>query len=389
MERVHRKPDPHLSEPDADAEPILTLTFALEPPWCLRIPGAAFLVSGGGEGWCGWTADAMGALADMPPLPDDVQPLYRIEISEAEVRGLSPLVAAEYAFPNWAGFPERQPDGGEPLQRRSSVLVTVFWPALETPFAEDHGEDVAHWLSRRFDDLLSLLNQYLVILAASNDEWHISSLSRIDIQRRVPWHIDLKPAPDDWTAVSGTIDAHVSLRDDLPAERPEQEILAAVELIHRYRRGEEPFFDWIELYQAAEHHLGSGRHSQAVIFSTTATEVLINTLFRVAWAVLDLDQERLPGVLDCGFKNQLTVHLPRLLDEELDLSDVETPPGRWYRDCYLLRNQIVHNGLKPSAPQAMDAKLATRKFAGWIGAALTPDPRIVGVKEFLQAPKRS
>lgn len=165
--------------------------------------------------------------------------------------------------------------------------------------------------------------------------------------------------------------------------------MAAVELIHRYRVGEVPFFDWIELYQAAEHHLGSGRNAQAVIFATTATEVLVNSLFRVLWAVLGEDEKRLPGVLDCGFMNQLTVHLPRFLGEELDLRNVDSPPGRWHRDCYDLRNDIVHKGQKPSPPQAMAAKQATRAFAGWIGAALKPDPRTDWIKGFLQAPKRT
>jgi hypothetical protein len=36
----------------------------------------------------------------------------------------------------------------------------------------------------------------------------------------------------------------------------------------------------------------------------------------------------------------------------------------------------------------MEAKLATRAFAGWIGAKLKPDPRTDWIKEFLQAPKR-
>jgi hypothetical protein len=37
----------------------------------------------------------------------------------------------------------------------------------------------------------------------------------------------------------------------------------------------------------------------------------------------------------------------------------------------------------------MDAKLATRAFAGWIGGNLKPDPRTDWIKAFLQAPKRS
>jgi hypothetical protein len=45
---------------------------------------------------------------------------------------------------------------------------------------------VLEWLSRRFDDVLGLLNGCLVILAATDDEWHISRISRADLPRRAP-----------------------------------------------------------------------------------------------------------------------------------------------------------------------------------------------------------
>lgn len=391
MERVTRRANPALVEPEPDAEPILTVTFAFELPWSLRIVDVAFLVSDSGEEWLGWSSDAMGALAGMPPLPPGRQPRYRAEISQAMISGARPLAAAESAFPEWQGFPAqgRNPTDGD-KELRSAVLLSIYCRALETPFAEDESQDdIIEWLSRRLDEALEFLNRYLVILGALNDEWHISAISRIDLQRDIPWELSLKPAPDGWQNPSGTLDAHATWRDDLPEERPDQEVMAAVEMIHRYNAGEVPFLDWIELYQAAEHHLGSGRNSQAVIFSTTAVEVLANTLFRVVWVLLEKDESKLPGVLDCGFKNQLKTHLPRLLDCKLDLSDPESPPGRWHRDCYELRNDIVHKGRKPSSPEAMDAKLATRALAGWIGAHLKPDPRTDWIKAFLQAPKRS
>jgi hypothetical protein len=391
IERVTRKADPDLIEPEADAEPILTVTFALELPWSLRIADIAFLVSDSSEGWPGWGPDAMGDLAGMPPLPHGRQPRYRAELSQATVSGARPLAAVESSFPDWQGFPARNEDPNEePRELRSAVLLSIYCKVSETPLIEEEPqEDIIEWLSRRLDEALEFLNRYIVILGALNDEWHISSVSRIDLQRRIPWELSMNPAPQGWHDPSGTVDAHVHWRDDLPEERPQEEVMAAVELIHRYRAGEIPFFDWIELYQAAEHHLGSGRNAQAVIFSTTAIEVLINSLFRVTWALLEKDEAKLPGVLECGFKNQLNAHLPRLLEDRLDLRDPELPPGRWHRDCYLLRNNIVHKGRKPSAPEAMNAKLATRAFAGWIGANLKPDPRTDWIKTFLQAPKRS
>jgi hypothetical protein len=388
---VTRKADPDLIEPEADAEPALAVTFAFELPWPLRIADVVFLVSDSGEEWPGWSPDAMGALAGMPPLPQGRQPRYRAELNQARVPGARPLAAAESSFPEWQGFPARDEDPNpEAKELRSAVLLSIYCRAQEMPLTgEEAQEDIIEWLSRRLDEALEFLNRYLVILGGLNDEWHISSISRIDLQRSIPWELSMKPAPNRWQDQSGTLDAHATWRDDLPEERPHEEVMAAVELIHRYRAGEVPFFDWIELYQAAEHHLGSGRNSQAVIFSTTAVEVLINTLFRVTWGLLEKDEDKLPGVLECGFKNQLKVHLPQLLDEGLDLSATESPPGRWHRDCYVLRNDIVHKGRKPSTPEAMDAKLSTRAFAGWIGANLKPDPRTDWIKAFLQAPKRS
>lgn len=194
-------------------------------------------------------------------------------------------------------------------------------------------------------------------------------------------------APDHrwWSSPSGTLDVHATIRDDLPAERPEEDVVGAVNIIHEARAGRVPFFQWLELYQASEHHLGSGRNDQSVVAACTATEVLVNTLFRVIWAAKELDSEKLAGVLSSGFKNQLQDHLPRFLDQDLDLADESAPPGRWHHDCYRLRNRIVHEGHKATSGEAFDSKVSTSAFARWIGAALSEDPRTNPIKALLQA----
>jgi hypothetical protein len=80
----------------------------------------------------------------------------------------------------------------------------------------------------------------------------------------------------------------------------------------------------------------------------------------------------------------LVDQLPRFLTEPIDLDDEDRPSGRWFRDCYLLRNRVVHEGYRPSSAEAMDATTATRVFAAWIGAGLKDDERTTQIKWILQ-----
>ena len=388
--------DPKLIDPEPDAEGVLALTFLLELPFCLRIAEARFLVSGGGGGWPGWNGHAIGHIAGMAPIPENLAPLYRVDLSQVRVEHRAELLAAELAFSDWDGFDRGAPPHpslqGDEAVLRSCSRVTVYTRESDLPFPDDvdpSEHEFLEWTSRCFDAALGILNQYLVALAALNDEWHISSISRSDLPRTTPWRLEVYPADGEREPLHGTIDAHSTLRDDLPDERPAEEIEGAIELVHRYRRGEMPFFDFIEHYQAAEHHLGSGRNSQSVISATTSIEVLVNTLFRSLWQLLELEPDGLERALNAPFRNQLVEHLPRFLEVDgLDPNDADCAPGRWFRDCYDLRNRVVHGGHKPSSPEGMNAKLATRAFASWMGAQLKSDERTNWIAEMLQAPPR-
>jgi hypothetical protein len=240
-------------------------------------------------------------------------------------------------------------------------------PALDSPLAEGGDQAIAEWVSRRFEEVLGLLNDYLVVFAAVEDEWHISRISRADLPRMAPYRMEVRPARGGAAGVSSALDVHARIRDDLPAEREAEEITTAVHLVRAYREGRAPFLDWSQHMQSAEHHLGSARYQQSVIAAATAMEVVVNIFFREVWKALEMEPDQVDGVLDCGFKNQLVDHLSKFLDEPVDLDDGYQPPGRWYRDCYLLRNRVVHEGLRPSSAEAMDATTATQVFAAWTG----------------------
>jgi hypothetical protein len=380
-----RTPDPDRVFPDEGAEPIMAVTFGLELPFSLRVPELQFVVSRPGSGWDGWGPDEIGHLIDLrAKIPDGYEPHFRIALNQAAVTVPAPWSAAKLAFPEWEGF--GGDEEGNVDEARTTALVSVYTRMFETPFGDDDDRAVTEWLSRQFDDALGLLNDYLVILAAMHDEWHISRISRADLPRRAPFRLEIRPTRAGATSSSSTLDVHATLRDDLPDERDANELLAAVELIQRYREGRAPFWDWVQYYQAAEHHLGSGRYDQSVIAATTAMEVLVNIFFREVWEALELDPGHLTGVLGCGFKNQLTHQLPKFLSESVDLDNEDLPPGRWYQDCYGLRNRTVHEGRRPSSAEAMDAKVATRAFAAWIGASMHDDERTAQIKAILQAP---
>lgn len=372
--------------PGPSADPVLTLTFLLELPQCLRIVDSSILAGEPGDPWSGWTHEAMELAAGFHSLPEGSRPSYAIRIGQSRVREGVPLDAAVRAFKhwdrgagsNWSRFRRRLTFRLSILrgQRiwRSCALVTLFVapvPVLAIPGRLDHD-----WLLARLDDALAELNQYLISLAALTDEWQISSISRLDVQRNVPFMVSVDPYLPGWTTFADSFDAHPYLPRERSVERPTEEIIQAIDMVQGNRSGRLPFFQFLELYQSAEHHLNSGRSGQAVIAACTATEVFVNTLFREAGKALGTKQDKIDGVLGCGFRNQLVDHLPKLLREGVDLDDLQSSPGTWWKHCYDLRNQVVHAGAKPTDKEAELAKVATSKFIRWIYASLIEDPRL-------------
>lgn len=388
--------DPERTDPGPRAEAIAALTFLLELPHCLRIEEVVFLVSDRGGTWPGWNPHAIGHMVgfDRAVPEDDLTPRFKVHIKQTRIDGWIPLLAAEKAFSGWEEVERPQRLVGVTSrgknELRSVIEITTYEPADQTPLESDTSDEerfrhaTVEWLSRRLDEALSFLNQYLVILAGMRDEWHTSGLSRSDLPRDAPWKLTIFPTPAGSIGLSGTLDVHATIRDDLPADRSAEEIAYAIEAVHQARRGQAPFFQFVELYQAAEHHLGSGRHDQSVIAACTATEVLVNTLFRVLWICLEREPAKLEGVLGAPFKNQLTGLLPKyVVGAAVDLDDTATPPGRWFAECYKVRNRIVHEGEKATAGEAYESKVATGDFARWIGQELPVDSRTEWIRRFL------
>lgn len=78
-----------------------------------------------------------------------------------------------------------------------------------------------------------------------------------------------------------------------------------------------------------------------MIAACTATEVFVNTLMRFISKAVGGDPNELASKLKAPFRNQLEHHLPELLKVPMDTKDSNSVAGRWWTDCYLLRNKVV------------------------------------------------
>lgn len=143
-----------------------------------------------------------------------------------------------------------------------------------------------------------------------------------------------------------------SLPKDL-TEEEENRLVAAVDL----QGQSHPFTKHRELHDEAMYLWGRGDLSGAVTSLQTAIE---SELFRVCF-MLRLDEGATSDELDKWlakdryFKSLVTKDIPGKLGGAWNVTDGESPVGRYWRDLYEVRNRIVHSGLEPSYGQTVSA----------------------------------
>lgn len=114
-----------------------------------------------------------------------------------------------------------------------------------------------------------------------------------------------------------------------------------------------------------------------------AFEVFASTVVREVRNLRAYDSESTARVLECGFKNIVGDHLSTAAGIDVDLSDVSTPLGHWWRSAYLLRNRVVHQGYKPTQSEAEAALAATADAIGHVAAGLANSADTRGVSALI------
>ena len=131
-----------------------------------------------------------------------------------------------------------------------------------------------------------------------------------------------------------------------------------------------PFLPILDFLVAGRGALARGLNAQAVIDATTTIELLVNQVIIEIGPQKDPRRyggHRLQSVLDAPFKSRVVDHYAKLLGATPDLAAEGDEIGRWWNRCYLLRNRVAHEGVRPSDHDAALAVMESERLNDWTG----------------------
>lgn len=233
---------------------------------------------------------------------------------------------------------------------------------MATPTEEDND-----WFSDQFDVALAKLNEFLIAVAAVSGDPAIGPVSRLDL----PLAAVLLAGPVDSGAPPEVSIFLLNYGPQGQADLLSPEQAEHISNIVAKQHGDgHPFFSLGEALVEARRAGSRGRVAHAVLELGTAFELLVSTVVREVGAINGLDDQKVQGVLTSGLKNVLEHHLPKLIGVDVDLLDPQNVFGRWNRDAYVLRNAVVHEGLRPVWSQLQDASKAVEMVIETVARAL-------------------
>lgn len=370
----------------------LVATHVLELPSDLRCPRMAmYLGEEPTDVEAVVPADLRFALLEVPRAQQELLGhrliTTRISFARQPVRRQMPLQAADLAFGNWTKSLLSEEEWAAREQGLASAIenlivepVTVVAVSRIIPIekwpADLEGQDKA--LDDAVDTCLTFLNEFVLSVGLVTSDPRIRPVARGELPFMCPVIIDAFPMQElrrIGTTFLRQIHRWPPSINPFSDELTRGEAEAAGLLTYLNRQNQLPFFLFYELMHSAFAALEERRSAEAVIFSGTAAEVLIDTVVREASAAFDESDDRRAGVLQAPFANRVRDHLGRYLGGGVvDLEDEQTPFGRWWAKAYALRNRVVHGGHKPTADEAGEAYDAVSALTVEIRDALRANP---------------
>lgn len=113
-----------------------------------------------------------------------------------------------------------------------------------------------------------------------------------------------------------------------------------------------PFILPEELMLNAKRSFSEGLNKEAIIYSQTAFETFLRILLTEFYKEEGKTIEEVNQVYDSyGFMGVLKREFHPRIGGRWDIKDESTDIGIWHRDCYTLRNRIIHSGFVPNHDQ--------------------------------------
>lgn len=250
----------------------------------------------------------------------------------------------------------------------SVVAVTAFMPSRQMP------EPDKEWVDLRIAIALDVLNEFLIALGVQARDARVGPITRSDLPPAVPMIIEEQPVPDGQrVGAHHVFNLHPWMPSGGTTTRDPDLLMAAATLFRAAREGTTAWFPVLELGHLARRDAVAGRFAASIVSAATSIEILLSTVVREVGPIRGWDDGRISGALESGFKNIATVHVPKLLGISVDIDDVTTAWGRWWQAGYLIRNEVVHAGRRPTDAQAQEAVWSAMELIAEVGRLIEAD----------------
>jgi hypothetical protein len=229
------------------------------------------------------------------------------------------------------------------------------------------------WRWEQFDNALDHLNELIAGVMTVSRNLELRTVGRRDLPPLVlgfGWDLmaDGERSPVAWQ----TYVPHDRIAD-VGHELTAEEATFAAWIANT--RGD-PFKDSRSFLLAAWSAAQQGRFTHAIADSGTAVEVLVSAALRVAAPIKGYDSAKLDNILAGSFASRVKDHFAPTFAYDRDPLTSSDPLGAWWQAGYLLRNQVVHRGLRPTEPQTVTALEASEALHLDLADRWSNDPRL-------------
>jgi hypothetical protein len=241
-----------------------------------------------------------------------------------------------------------------PTPPRSFLTVVKMTTVRRLSGEFEQGE-----VSDAFDACLEVLNRFLLAYTAVTKDLTVRP---VGLRSLPPLAICTlrnlgEPPPPSRVGASLLNPRAVPYEKELVAEEKFSHIMG---LLSAAQRGLQPFFLFSELHAQAARELLDGRYGSAIVTMETAVEVFCDELLRLLMeregaAQTEIDEMFQPGT---SFRSRVRSQFHCRLGGYFDLTDSSRPVGKWFARLFLLRNDVVHRGARPTSQQSEAALTA-------------------------------
>jgi hypothetical protein len=294
-------------------------------------------------------------------------PVCRLVFRNTNVKMPLPLQAADFAFGEWtrpffndAAWEERNRILDDAARsgidvRRTVVAITRF--VHPESWGQTADERLA-LLGREFQAGLDFLNDYIITLSMVRGDPSLGPVARGDLAAACPVIVDAVPMQEGVRRGTTFIyPIHEQLPDFVyDIQEIDAEVGQQLEELFGARRYEDfPVLLYYEFLHSAEASRRLHRYIPAIASLGTAVEVLFSGVIRLMGAIDEHDDAEIEAALRARLRNQVEHHLPKYVNVEVDLTDASNPFGRWWAGGYQLRNNVLHEGHRPTEAEVDSA----------------------------------